>query len=336
MFASPAVAGNLLFIGSCSGICYALDKNTGEEVWTYDAQGKSFHGDPILTDDLLIIPTDDSYYEGSVGPLLAIQRSSGELQWRYDITSKTQLGCGVTTDLRFHEGRILGVTTTDQLICLDSQTGKLLWEFVGEFDPETNYWNSSPAILDTLVFFGCLNGKAYCFNIVNGEILWTNDLGSRVSASVVIADNNVCFGTVDGNIHTLSPASGETISQLPLDGIPVFKMTARGNSLLVLTADDQFSPGASAILSVDVVLDSVTWRLSSSADTPWSIKKPYLYKNYVIAGDGDGVVSLIDAESGEIEWDFAVEGEVRSVGVTEDVLYIGTIQGMVYAVRVNF
>ncbi len=63
---------------------------------------------------------------------------------------------------------------------------------------------------------------------------------------------------------------------------------------------------------------------------------PNLYKNYVLAGDGDGEVSIIDAKTGEIEREFAVEGEVRSIGVTQDVLYVGTIQGMVYAVRVAF
>ncbi|MFQ5608551.1 MAG: PQQ-binding-like beta-propeller repeat protein [Candidatus Zixiibacteriota bacterium] len=336
MFASPAVAGNLLFIGSCSGICYALDKNTGEEVWTFDAKGNSFHGDPVLTDELLIIPTDDGFYDGSLGPIFAIHTSTGELEWRYDITSLTQLGSGVTTDLYLQDGGILGVTTTDRLVCLDRQTGELLWDFSSEFDPEANFWNSNPAVLDTLVYFGGLNGKVYCLDIRSGALLWTTDIGSRVNTSVVISENRICFGTVDSKILALSPTDGEVIDRLQTDGIPIFKITALDSSLLVLTADDEYSGGASALLAVDAGLDSVNWSAPAAPDTPWSIKRPYVFRGYVIAGDADGVISFFEARSGEIRWSFNVEGEVRSVGVTENVLYVGTIQGMVYAVRVRF
>lgn len=336
MFASPAVAGNLLYIGSCSGICYALDKNTGEEVWTFDTRGNSFHGDPVLTDELLIIPTDDRFYEGSSGPIFAIDRISGELKWRYDVTSLTQLGSGVTTDLLRDQNRIIGITTTERLICLNLNSGELIWDHQGAYDPDMNYWNSSPALIPgRVLFYATQDGWLNMVSLSNGLGGWRKNVEARVTTSVVIADSSIYFGAADSSLHRFS-LSGESLGSIRLDGVPGHRLSADENAIYVFSEGDSDFSGMLSLKAISTDLSKILWTASADPDTPWSIKRPYLFKGYVIAGNGDGVVSFIDATTGDIKWDFAVEGEVRSIGVTEDVLYVGTIQGTVYAVRVNF
>ena len=54
--------GEVVLIGSCAGTFYALDKKTGEVRWSYDIKKDgdqtSFHGNPLITEDLIIIGTD--------------------------------------------------------------------------------------------------------------------------------------------------------------------------------------------------------------------------------------------------------------------------------------
>ncbi len=335
MFASPAVAGNLLYIGSCSGICYALDKNTGKEIWTFDAKGNSFHGDPILTDELLIIPTDDRPYEGSSGPIFALDRVTGELKWRYDITSLTQLGSGVTTDLLRDQSRVIGVTTTERVICLNLNSGELIWDHQGAYDPDMRYWNSSPALMPgRVMFYGTQDGWLNMVSLNDGLAGWRQNVETRVTTSVVISDSSIYYGGADGRLHR-SSLVGEPLASIELGGEPGFRLSSDGSAIYVFAGGDLDFSGMQSLKAISADLSKVLWTAPANRDTPWSIKKPYLYKNYVIAGDADGVISFFDARSGEIKWTFAVEGEVRSIGVTENVLYVGTIQGTVYAVRVN-
>ena len=67
-----------MFIGSCAGNFYAINKTTGQAQWSYDIRkdGKqvSFHGDPLVTGDLILIGTDYSCAPGGVGHVYAFAR----------------------------------------------------------------------------------------------------------------------------------------------------------------------------------------------------------------------------------------------------------------------
>ncbi len=53
----------------------------------------------------------------------------------------------------------------------------------------------------------------------------------------------------------------------------------------------------------------------------------------MVTGDGSGRVYLLELGDGGERRMFRVEGSVRSVGSVGDVLYVGTIEGMLYAFR---
>ena len=64
MFSSPAVAGELAFIGSCNGVVHAIDRLTGRARWKYNAlqdggKAAEFHGIPVVTADLVVFGSDD-------------------------------------------------------------------------------------------------------------------------------------------------------------------------------------------------------------------------------------------------------------------------------------
>jgi outer membrane protein assembly factor BamB len=73
--------GDLLFIGSCAGNFYALNKTTGELKWSYDIRqdGRqvSFHGNPLVINDLILIGTDKSCDPEGIGHVYAFERESG-------------------------------------------------------------------------------------------------------------------------------------------------------------------------------------------------------------------------------------------------------------------
>ena len=80
-----------MFIGSCAGNFYAINKTTGQLQWSYDIRKdgnqQSFHGDPLVTNDLILIGTDKSCDPNGVGHVYAFERDSGKVRWKYRSTS---------------------------------------------------------------------------------------------------------------------------------------------------------------------------------------------------------------------------------------------------------
>jgi outer membrane protein assembly factor BamB len=62
VFATPAVAGDRLFIGSCAGKFYAVDQQSGRVLWAHEVATEKghaqFHGDPTFVGDLVVTDTD--------------------------------------------------------------------------------------------------------------------------------------------------------------------------------------------------------------------------------------------------------------------------------------
>ena len=76
--------GDLLIVSSCNGLIRALDKKTGQVRWSYDihkdGDQTEFHGDPLVTEKLIIIGTD-----GKMGHLYAFEWLTGAVRWKYRV-----------------------------------------------------------------------------------------------------------------------------------------------------------------------------------------------------------------------------------------------------------
>lgn len=55
---SPAVAGDVVFVGSAGGYLYALDRETGDEHWRFRVDG-GFHGSPVVQDGVVYAGSND-------------------------------------------------------------------------------------------------------------------------------------------------------------------------------------------------------------------------------------------------------------------------------------
>jgi outer membrane protein assembly factor BamB len=68
-----------------------LNKTTGQVQWSYDIRqdGKqqSLHGDPLVTNALILIGTDKSCDPEGVEHAYAFERDTGKVRWKYRSTS---------------------------------------------------------------------------------------------------------------------------------------------------------------------------------------------------------------------------------------------------------
>ena len=321
--------GDLVYIGSCVGTFFALDRQTGQVRWSYDIRQDgdqtSFHGAPIVIDDQIITGTDGT----GTGFLYSFQLTSGRVRWKYRVTRPSVPSIGAPADIVSVGNDIFTSTFGDELVALDKSDGKLLWTFVSEPVNNRIKWPQSPAIAGDLVFFGAINGSVYALNARSGKEIWKQDLGSRVSTNLIVDRRDLYAGTADGYLFKLHTRTGEISSKLKLPTTPVGWPTLAKGSVLVYLNSGGGAGAAESLVSIDTDLKKIQWQVESVNN--WSVTRPFIWQDSVLTGNERGEVRAYRLSDGNEDWSATFRGTVRSFGGAKDVIYIGMLSGTVYA-----
>jgi outer membrane protein assembly factor BamB len=295
--------------------------------WSYDirkdASQISFHGNPLITDDLILVGTDG----GNAGHVYAFEKTTGRVAWKYQATGDSQFGRGVGTNIVRLGERVYGVTLANELLCLDLKTGRLNWSFRRPFTDQA--WGTAPAVSGNRIYFGALNGTMFGLDAASGTVIWSRELGARISASPVIIGNDLYVGTAGRYIYRLKRDNGEVISKLELETIPVGPLTPAGDMLLTMLNPRGGAGASKTVVCIDPSKMKLVWSQNSTPD--WTMRQPLVLATAVLAGNEGGEVWAFRLNDGVPEWTHHFNGTIRSIGNSGNVLYIGTLHGTVYA-----
>lgn len=300
--------------------------------WSYDIRKDgnqtSFHGNPLITDDLVVVGTDGY----GVGHVYAFERTTGRMVWKYQAAGgSVNLGHGVATDIVRFAASVYAVALGDELLCLDLKTGRLNWSFRKPYASEA--WSTAPAIAGNQVYFGALNGTMYALDSALGQVVWSRELGPRISTSAAVIGDNLYVGTADHYIYRLKRGSGEIISKLEVETVPVGPLIMAGDSLLTMLNPGGGPGGSKTVACIDSTTMKVSWRGASDRD--WTMRQPLVFGNTVLAGNEAGEVLAFRLSDGAREWTHKFRGMIRSIGNAGNVIYVGTLNGNVYAYDVS-
>ena len=119
LVASPAVVGDLLYVGTHSGEIVCVDWRKGEFVWRYaGSRQMPFHASPVVTDDLVIVGGHDKIVH-------AVDRKTGAGKWT--LTTRARIECSAAVvDRRLFVGSGDG-----NLYGVDLDSGKEVWKYNG-------------------------------------------------------------------------------------------------------------------------------------------------------------------------------------------------------------
>lgn len=315
--------GDLLFIGSCAGSFYAINKSSGNLQWSYDIRkdGKqiSFHGDPLVVGDLILIGTDHNCVPDGIGHVYAFERATGKVRWKYRAIS-------VPTDILQLNSNMYFGSFQDKWSSINLHTQRLNWSFqTGVPNPDCK-WVRDPVIDENRLLFTGLDGIIYSLDAGSGRVIWKRHLQTNPSTDLALRDKTIYVGTNGQRIYRLSAETGAVISELTVDAKPEGKIVFSGDSLFMFAVAPERT---GYILSVDAKLAGVRWKRKSSPD--WASERPHLWKDLVVAGNCRGELAAFRASDGEPQWDLSVKGCIRSIGSSGNMLFAGVQEGTVYA-----
>lgn len=132
--ANPSIVGELIYIQDANANVYALNKETGKEIWvnTYDDTVPSGGPNGVAAAYGMLYTTS-----GGVGDVICLQQDTGEEIWRTNI--RGPMGEGITTFPGVHDGIVwvstIPGTTEDFYLgglrgvihALDAMTGEVIW-----------------------------------------------------------------------------------------------------------------------------------------------------------------------------------------------------------------
>jgi outer membrane protein assembly factor BamB len=320
--------GELLFIGSCAGNFYAINKTTGQLQWSYDIRqdGKqqSFHGDPLVTNDLILIGTDKSCDPNGVGHVYAFERNTGKVRWKYLSTS-------VPTDILQVNSNVYFGSFQDKWSSVDLRTGALNWSFSTGASNKDCDWIMAPVADANRLFIAGLDGVIYSLEASSGRVSWKRKLPAAPSTALALRDKTIYVGTSDQRIYRLNAETGTVLSELATEAKPVGRLAFADDSLFMFWQNASERVGY--IISVDSKLTGVRWKQRSSPD--WASERPHLWKESVVAGNCRGGMAAFRAKDGEPLWNLSLKGCIRSIGSSGNMLFAGVQEGTIYAYELS-
>ncbi len=318
---TPAVVGDTVYIGSCSGRFYAFDRRAGDVRWSYDTSQDgppaNFHGDALAAGELIVVGSDvPRPVDSASGQVYAFEQATGVVRW--------QFATGVASDILRAGDRIFGVTVAGELVCFDLATGELRWRVAARGQASRPALRASVLPVGERLVFSSPAGWIVAVDAGSGDTVWAQQVDDEVNTSLALLEGDLFAGTLGNMIHRLDADSGELVTSLATDGVPYGVPLAVDGSLLVLI-------GGRTLARVDAGLREVRW----GADTlgEWSSFRPQLHDGRVLVGDDQKQLAFVDLGSGKIETTVRVAGTVRGFTLAGGLLHVGTLDGTLATYR---
>jgi outer membrane protein assembly factor BamB len=321
-FAGPAVWADTVYLGSASGWFFALRSSTGAVRWRKEI-GAVF-ATPVMLGGALMVATAD-------GTLLALEAQTGKEQWRYQSRGRIEQPPVATGDL------IVFSNEADQVVAVDSLSGKFKWQYKGETPEEyTLRGHAGVAIDNDLIYTGFANGTLVALRKDTGSVAWSTSLKGDadrfvdVDATPVVISDRVYASSSSGGVYALDKTTGLVRWRVPF--WDVAQPSATGNVGGIAT------DGKTLYVSV---ADLGTYALDLAGNILWRVgakgggepAAPVVWNElliYSLAHDG---MFLADRRTGEtLEYFDPGDGVSAPPTITADGrLFVMSNRGVLYA-----
>ena len=219
-YGSPVVANDSVFIGSYTGVVYAIDAVRGVTTWDYDVESSIAGGVAVAEGTLFV---------GSAkGKLIALDAGNGTLEWEFpaenDVWSTPVVADGIV-----YFGSI-----DHNLYALNAADGTEKWMF-----PTNGSIASTPVVVDGVVYVGSFDSKFYAVYADSGNLKWVFDEAGNWYWSQAVYENGVIYaGSLDNKVYAINAGNGTSAWSEPFDtGSPVKASPVVVKNVLVVVSE---------------------------------------------------------------------------------------------------
>jgi outer membrane protein assembly factor BamB len=190
-----------VFFGSSGGTLYALNAETGEELWNKSQKGFEFYtAAPLIADNVVYFSSTEYSRAQNVRPngrIFALDLKTGKELWVYN--TRTTLGAAA-----YANKTIVVDDSGSQLHAVDAATGQKLWNFKASGD---GVWQ--PAIKNGTVYFSTNDGSLHAVDLQTGRERWKTAKEPKVATLLALDETHIYFGGENLNLFAVDQANGK-------------------------------------------------------------------------------------------------------------------------------
>jgi outer membrane protein assembly factor BamB len=342
---SPSVNKNVVCFGSYDGYYYALNARTGKLLWKFKTGGEKKVGakglwtmqpkdeymddlyDFFLSSPIFSANASTVYFGSSDGKLYAVSAATGKLKWSFKTNGL------IHTTPALHNGKLYIGSWDTYFYAIDAATGKLSWKFKTGVQPDYHVLEgiqASATCSNGMVYFGARDGFFYALNAMTGKLNWKYAAdNSWILTTAAVQNGKVYIGTSDTYLFLAFDAK---------TGKQLFKYKTNGYlySSPALTVNTAFfGDFTGKMFAVDLksgqpnATYAVPDRLRNASAVLRSDTLDYSY----LTKDKDNALYSISVNT--MDRFYTLGPIVSSPAISNGVIYFGSADGYLYAVRLK-
>lgn len=289
------------------------------EIWEFNRNSSLLEFPPAVAYGRLYLPTWD-------GRFLALDTRTGRVVWR-----RRSGRCGWASPVVWRQliintyiGHKCGSSipgTDGEVVAYAARSGRIRWRF------RLGPCESSPLVVDGLVYVGDWHGHVYALDVRSGRPRWVFKADGAVKGSASFAGGKIYIGSYDGHVYALAARTGEQVwrasSQERLGGLGWFYSSpaiAHGRVYIGSTDSKVYSYGART--------GKLRWSYSTGG---YVYASPAAWGDLVLVGSFDHYFYALDAATGDVRWRFRANSAISaSASVVNGIVYFSTLHGRTY------
>lgn len=230
IWSTPCLVDGLAIFGSYDGNLYAVDIETGKEIWR-NVEADWIGSSPCHVRELgLVFVGLEHAAPRCSGGIGAFDLATGAMRWQLPtqalVHASPQYDCIART--------VICGTNDGLLLALDAASGHIRWQV------ETgSAIKHAPAIDSTTgaVVVGCFDGTIRGFDLDSGTARFAVQTGNTVYTTPLIEDGRIYCGSTDKSFYIIDLQTGTTIAALPI-AAKVFSSPRRAGDWIWFGATD--------------------------------------------------------------------------------------------------
>ena len=318
-----AVEPDAIFTADVDGRVFALDPESGRELWSAETGARVVSG-PTVAGDRVLVGTLDA-------EVIALKRADGKPLWRVPVSSEVlaaPVSEGGLVIVRCVDGKVFG---------LAEDSGARRWSFDRAVPPLTLRGLSVPLVSGGIAFIGMDNGRVAALRLEDGQVAWEQVVAAAsgrselerivdVDGDLLVTKDGVYAVSFGGELAAVSLEDGRVAWRRPVKS---FTGIALQDKLLAVSDED------GVVWALDAETGAAAWK--QEALKYRRLSAPVAVGGYFVVADFEGYLHWLSPADGRIVARVrAVDDPVTTAPIELDgLLYVLADDGEVAAVSFN-
>ena len=314
----PILVDTTLYTASSGGVINAFDAETGKTLWSRKLK-LSLSAGIGYGDGLLLAGTED-------GEVVALYASNGNPAWVGEANG------GVSASPEGGQNIVVVPTSGNNLVGLSATDGSLVWSLSESTPRLLLRGRGRPLVVSDVVLAGFDNGKLTLIRLDNGQRLWEVRVGDAigkteiermtdVDAKPIIVNETVYTAAYQTRVISIDAPTARTMWE---NEISTNKDMDIDEKHLYVVAEGDI------VYAIDRNSGETVWEQDRFANR--GLTPPAVLGQYIIVGDSEGFIHVLNSATGDIEGREKTGGEFLSQPVTRgQTAWLQTLDGDVTA-----